>query len=108
MGRCSLKLSCFLIGTVFVILCLPARHGLVRLRPALLGLLAGGLGLVGVLGYLLGIPTAYQWQPFTDSVVLSAVGECHPALSGVHGTAPGGRGEPVRGLGAGRGPLTPL
>jgi hypothetical protein len=108
MGRCSLKLSCFLIGTVFVILCLPARHGLVRLRPALLGLLAGGLGLMGVLGYLLGIPTAYQWQPFTDSVVLSAVGECHPALSGVHGTAPGGRGEPVRGLGAGCGPLTPL
>ena len=67
-------LSCFLTGTVLVILRLPARHGLVRLLPALLGLLVGGLGLVGVLGYLMGVPTAYQWQPFTDMAVLSAVG----------------------------------
>ena len=67
-------LSCFLTGTVLVILRLPARHGLVRLLPALLGLLVGGLGLVGVLGYLTGVPTAYQWQPFTDMAVLSAVG----------------------------------
>ena len=34
----------------------------------------GGLGLVGILGYLTGVPTAYQWQPFTDMAVLSAVG----------------------------------
>src|SRR2546430_3048508 len=53
---------------------LPARHGLARPRPALLGLLVGGLGLVGVLGYLLCVPTAYQWPPFTDMAVLSAVG----------------------------------
>src|ERR671934_290588 len=67
-------LSCFLTGTVLVVLRLPARHGLVRLLPALLGILVSGLGLMGVLGYLLGIPTAYQWQPFTDMAVLSAVG----------------------------------
>jgi len=67
-------LSCFLTGTVLVILRLPARHGLVRLLPALLGLLVGGLGLVGVLGYLMGVPTAYQWQPFTDMAALSAGG----------------------------------
>src|SRR6266566_1306532 len=67
-------MSCFLTGTVLVVLRLPARHGLVRLLPALLGLLVGGLGLVGVLGYLLCVPTAYQWPPFTDMAVLSAVG----------------------------------
>lgn len=67
-------LSCFLTGTVLVVLRLPARHDLMRLLPALLGLLVGGLGLVGVLGYLADVPTAYQWQPFTDMAVLSAVG----------------------------------
>jgi signal transduction histidine kinase/CheY-like chemotaxis protein/sensor domain CHASE-containing protein len=67
-------LSCFLTGTVLVILRLPARHGLIRLLPALLSLLVGGLGLVGALGYLTGVPTAYQWQPFTDMAMLSAVG----------------------------------
>src|SRR5207302_917053 len=67
-------LSCFLTGIVLVVLRLPARHGLIRLLPALLGLLVGGVGLVGVLGYLTGVPTAYQWQPFTDMAVLSAVG----------------------------------
>src|SRR5918911_425658 len=70
----QMALSCFLTGTVLVVLRLPARHGLVRLLPALLGLLVSGLGLVGVLGYLLGIPTMYQWQPFTDMALLSAVG----------------------------------
>jgi two-component system NtrC family sensor kinase len=67
-------LSCFLTGTVLVVLRLPARHDLMRLLPALLGLLVSGLGLVGVLGYLTDVPTAYQWQPFTDMAVLSAVG----------------------------------
>ena len=67
-------LSCFLTGTVLVVLRLPARHGLMRLLPALLGLLVCGLGLVGILGYLTGVPTAYQWQPFTDMAMLSAVG----------------------------------
>src|SRR5215813_1653890 len=67
-------LSCFLTGTVLVILRLPARHGLIRLLPALLGLLVSGLGLVGGLGYLTGVPMAYQWQPFTDMDVWSAVG----------------------------------
>src|SRR5215475_15832964 len=67
-------LSCFLTGTVLVVLRLPARHGLIRLLPALLSLFVGGLGLVGGLGYLAGVPTAYQWQPFTDMAVLSAVG----------------------------------
>jgi signal transduction histidine kinase/CheY-like chemotaxis protein len=70
----QMALSCFLTGTVLVVLRLPARHGLVRLLPALLGLLVGGLGLVGVLGYLTDAPTAYQWPPFTDMAVLSAVG----------------------------------
>jgi hypothetical protein len=75
-GRMALQtaLGCFLTGTVLVILRLPTRHGLIRLLPALLGLLVGGLGLVGSLGYLTGVPTAYQWQPFTDMAVLSAVG----------------------------------
>ena len=67
-------LSCFLTGTVLVILRLPACHGLIRLLPALLSLFVGGLGLVGGLGYLTGVPTAYQWQPFTDMDMLSAVG----------------------------------
>ena len=67
-------LSCFLTGTVLVILRLPACHGLIRLLPALLSLFVGGLGLVGGLGYLTGVPTAYQWQPFTDMAMLSAVG----------------------------------
>gem|GEM_PF-1328710 len=67
-------LSCFLTGTVLVILRLPARHGLIRLLPALLSLPVGGLGFVGSVGYLTGVPTAYQWQPFTDMAVLSAVG----------------------------------
>jgi signal transduction histidine kinase/ActR/RegA family two-component response regulator len=67
-------LSCFLTGTVLVILRLPACHGLMRLLPALLSLFVGGLGLVGALGYLTGVPTAYQWQPFTDMAMLSAVG----------------------------------
>ena len=40
-------MSCFLTGTVLVVLRLPARHGLARLLPVLLGLLVGGLGLVG-------------------------------------------------------------
>src|SRR5215471_1812897 len=70
----QMALSCFLTGTVLVVLRLPARHGLVRLLPALLSLLVSGLGLVGSLGYLTGVPTAYQWQPFTDIAVLSAVG----------------------------------
>ena len=75
-GRMSpqMALSCFLTGTVLVILRLPARHRLIRLLPALLSLLVSGLGLVGSLGYLTGVPTAYQWQPFTDIAVLSAVG----------------------------------
>jgi signal transduction histidine kinase/ActR/RegA family two-component response regulator len=67
-------LSCFLTGTVLVILRLPACHGLIRLLPALLSLFVGGLGLVGGLGYLAGVPTAYQWQPFTDMAMLSALG----------------------------------
>src|SRR5215470_19381713 len=67
-------LGCFLTGTVLVILRLPTRHGLIRLLPALLSILVGGLGLVGSLGYLTDVPTAYQWQPFTDMAVLSAVG----------------------------------
>jgi two-component system NtrC family sensor kinase len=70
----QMALSCFLTGTVLVILRLRARHGLIRLLPALLSLPVGVLGLVGILGYLTGIQTAYQWQPFTDMAVLSAVG----------------------------------
>jgi PAS domain S-box-containing protein len=67
-------LSCLLTGTVLVILCRPASHGLVRLFPGLLSLPVGGLGLVGSFGYVTGTPTAYQWQPFTDMSVLCAVG----------------------------------
>jgi two-component system NtrC family sensor kinase len=70
----QMALSCFLTGTVLVVLRLPARHDLMRLLPVLLGLLVGGLGFVGVLGYLMDVPTAYQWQPFTDMDLLSAVG----------------------------------
>src|SRR5262245_52238827 len=67
-------LSFLLTGTVLMMLCRPARHGLVRLLPGLLSLSVGGLGLVGSFGYVAGVPTAYQWQPFTDMSMLCAIG----------------------------------
>ena len=67
-------LSFLLTGTVLTVLRLPARHELARLIPGLLGLMVFGFGVVGCLGYLTGVSTAYSWQPFTDMAVQSAAG----------------------------------
>ena len=67
-------LSFFLTGIVLVVLRLRSLHELVRLILGLLGLMVFGLGLVGCLGYLTGVQTAYSWPPFTDMDVQSAAG----------------------------------
>lgn len=67
-------LSFLLTGTALVVLCLPMRHELTLLLPGLLGLMVFGFGAVAGFGYLLGIPTAHSWQPFTDMVVQTAAG----------------------------------